>query len=278
MSSIAPIGVFDSGFGGLTILKKIVELMPDYDYVFLGDNARAPYGSRSFATVYNYTLQAVKKLFELGCPLVVLACNTASAKALRTIQQDYVAKECPQNRVLGIIRPTAEMLGNITKTNKVGVLGTAGTVNSQSYILETAKLFPNIKVYQQACPLLVPIVENNEIDTPGADYFVKKYTDALFAQDSDIDTIVLGCTHYPLLINSFKKILPVGVSIVKQNEIVAKSLRDYLCRHPEMDTRLSKNSSIRYFTTDDSTLFNRSASVFMGRNVESESIALAGCM
>ena len=278
MSSIAPIGVFDSGFGGLTILKKIVELMPSYDYVFLGDNARAPYGSRSFATVYNYTLQAVKKLFELGCPLVVLACNTASAKALRTIQQDYIAKECPQNRVLGIIRPTAEMLGNITKTNKVGVLGTAGTVNSQSYILETAKLFPNIKVYQQACPLLVPIVENNEIDTPGADYFVKKYTDALFAQDADIDTIVLGCTHYPLLINSFKKFLPVGVSIVKQNEIVAQSLRDYLCRHSEMDTRLSKNSSIRYFTTDDSTLFNRSASVFMGRNVESESIALAGCM
>jgi len=278
MSSIAPIGVFDSGFGGLTILKKIVELMPDYDYVFLGDNARAPYGSRSFATVYNYTLQAVKKLFDLGCPLVVLACNTASAKALRTIQQDYIAKECPQNRVLGIIRPTAEMLGNITKTNKVGVLGTAGTVNSQSYILETAKLFPNIKVYQQACPLLVPIVENNEIDTPGADYFVKKYTDSLFAQDADIDTIVLGCTHYPLLINSFKKFLPAGVSIVKQNEIVAQSLRDYFCRHPEIDVRLSKNSSIRYFTTDDSTLFNRSASVFMGRNVESESIALAGCM
>ncbi|MBQ1885034.1 MAG: glutamate racemase [Bacteroidales bacterium] len=278
MSSIAPIGVFDSGFGGLTILKKIVELMPDYDYVFLGDNARAPYGSRSFATVYNYTLQAVKKLFDLGCPLVVLACNTASAKALRTIQQDYIAKYCPQNRVLGIIRPTAEMLGSITKTNKVGVLGTAGTVNSQSYILETAKLFPNIKVYQQACPLLVPIVENNEIDTPGADYFVKKYTDSLFAQDADIDTIVLGCTHYPLLINSFKKFLPAGVSIVKQNEIVAQSLRDYLCRHPEIDARLSKNSSIRYFTTDDSTLFNRSASVFMGRNVESESIALAGCM
>ena len=250
--------------------------MPDYDYVFLGDNARAPYGSRSFATVYNYTLQAVKKLFELGCPLVVLACNTASAKALRTIQQEYLAKECPNNRVLGIIRPTAEALGSITKTKKVGILGTAGTVNSQSYILETAKLFPEIKVFQQACPMLVPIVENNEIDTPGADYFVEKYLSLLFAQDSEIDTIVLGCTHYPLLINSFKKFLPPSIHIVKQNEIVAHSLQDYLVHHPEMDTRLTKTSTIQYFTTDDSTIFDRSASVFMGREVRSESIALAG--
>ena len=274
MSNFAPIGVFDSGFGGLTILKKIVERMPGYDYVFLGDNARAPYGSRSFATVYNYTLQAVKKLFELGCPLVVLACNTASAKALRTIQQEFIAKETPQNRVLGIIRPTAEALGSITKTKKVGVLGTAGTVNSQSYILETTKLFPEIKIFQQACPILVPIVENNEIDTPGADFFVEKYLSQLFAQDSEIDTIVLGCTHYPLLINSFKKYLAPDIHIVKQNEIVAHSLQDYLLRHPDMDARLSKNSTIQYYTTDDSTLFDLSASVFMGREVKSASISL----
>ncbi|MBP5367709.1 MAG: glutamate racemase [Bacteroidales bacterium] len=274
MSKLAPIGVFDSGFGGLTILKKIVERMPGYDYVFLGDNARAPYGSRSFVTVYNYTLQAVKKLFELGCPLVVLACNTASAKALRTIQQEYLAKEAPQHRVLGIIRPTAEALGGITKTKKVGVLGTAGTVNSQSYILETAKLSPEIKIFQQACPLLVPIVENNEIDTPGADFFVEKYLSQLFAQDSEIDTIVLGCTHYPLLINSFKKFLSPDIHIVKQNEIVAHSLQDYLLRHPDMDARLSKNSSIHYYTTDDSALFDISASVFMGRQVRSGSISL----
>ncbi|MBO4244411.1 MAG: glutamate racemase [Bacteroidales bacterium] len=274
MSNSAPIGVFDSGFGGLTILKKIVERMPGYDYVFLGDNARAPYGSRSFATVYNYTLQAVKKLFQLGCPLVVLACNTASAKALRTIQQEYLAKDCPQNRVLGIIRPTAEALGSITKTNKVGILGTAGTVNSQSYILETAKLFPEIKIFQQACPMLVPIVENNEIDTPGADFFVEKYLNLLFAQDPEIDTIVLGCTHYPLLINSFKKFLPPSVHIVKQNEIVAHSLQEYLFRHPDMDARISKNSSINYYTTDDSSLFDLSASVFMGAPVASTSIAL----
>ena len=274
MSKFAPIGVFDSGFGGLTILKKIVELIPNYDYVFLGDNARAPYGSRSFATVYNYTLQAVKKLFELGCPLVVLACNTASAKALRTIQQEYLAKESPQNRVLGIIRPTAEALGSITKTNKVGILGTAGTVNSQSYILETAKLFPEIKIFQQACPMLVPIVENNEIDTPGADFFVEKYLGLLFAQDPEIDTIVLGCTHYPLLINSFKKYLSPNIHIVKQNEIVAHSLQDYLLRHPDMDSRLTKNSTIQYHTTDDSTIFDRSASVFVGREVRSASISL----
>lgn len=274
MSNSAPIGVFDSGFGGLTILKKIVERMPGYDYVFLGDNARAPYGSRSFATVYNYTLQAVKKLFQLGCPLVVLACNTASAKALRTIQQEYLTKDCPQNRVLGIIRPTAEALGGITRTNKVGILGTAGTVNSQSYILETAKLFPEIKIFQQACPMLVPIVENNEIDTPGADFFVEKYLNLLFAQDPEIDTIVLGCTHYPLLINSFKKFLPPSVHIVKQNEIVAHSLQEYLLRHPDMDARLSKNSSINYYTTDDSSLFDLSASVFMGAPVASTSIAL----
>ena len=248
--------------------------MPGYDYVFLGDNARAPYGSRSFATVYNYTLQAVKKLFSLGCPLVVLACNTASAKALRTIQQEYIAKDAPQNRVLGIIRPTAEALGNITKTKKVGVLGTAGTVNSQSYILETTKLFPEIKIFQQACPMLVPIVENNEIDTPGADFFVEKYLSQLFAQDSEIDTIVLGCTHYPLLIKSFKKYLSQNIHIVKQNEIVALSLQEYLQRHPDMDARLSKNSSIHYYTTDDSTLFDLSASVFMGSEVKSASISL----
>jgi len=248
--------------------------MPDYDYVFLGDNARAPYGSRSFATVYNYTLQAVKKLFELGCPLVVLACNTASAKALRTIQQEYLAKESPQNRVLGIIRPTAEALGSITKTNKVGILGTAGTVNSQSYILETAKLFPEIKIFQQACPMLVPIVENHEIDTPGADFFVEKYLGLLFAQDPEIDTIVLGCTHYPLLINTFRKFLGKKITLIPQNEIVAESLKNYLLRHKEMDERLSKNSTVRFLTTDDSKVFEERAAFFLGKNVKSETIEI----
>ncbi|MCQ2975026.1 MAG: glutamate racemase [Bacteroidales bacterium] len=269
-----PIGVFDSGFGGLTILKKFIEKLPKYDYMFLGDNARAPYGSRSFQTIYNYTLQAVKFLFEKGCPLVIIACNTASAKALRSIQQNNLKLLNPNNRVLGIIRPTVEMLGSITKTNNVGILGTSGTINSKSYILETAKLFKNINVYQQACPMLVPLVENNEIDNFGTDFFVKKYIDLLFNQNQNIDTIVLGCTHYPLLINSFKKYLPKNINIIKQNEIVAEKLKDYLIRHPEIEQRISKKSTVKYLTTDSYEIFNKSASIFMNTIIESETIEI----
>jgi len=268
------IGVFDSGFGGLTILKSFLEKMPQYDYVFLGDNARAPYGGRSFETVYQYTLQAVKKLFSLGCPLIILACNTASAKALRTIQQNDLKKINPENRVLGIIRPTAEVINQYTKTKNIGILGTAGTVNSGSYILEIQKLYPEIKVFQQACPMLVPLVENGEINNPAADYFVEKYTLKLLKQCPEIDAIILGCTHYPLLINTFKKILGEKITLISQNEIVAKSLNDYLFRHKEMDFRLTKNSTVRFLTTDDNKVFDERAAFFLGKNVKSETIEI----
>lgn len=269
------IGVFDSGFGGLTILKQFIEDLPQYDFVFLGDNARAPYGNRSFQTVYSYTLQAVKKLFQMGCPLVVLACNTASAKALRTIQQCDLPAMTPDNRVLGIIRPTAEIIGSLTKSGCVGILGTAGTVNSQSYILEIAKQHPGIKVYQQACPLLVPLVENGEIQSPGTDYFVSKYADALMSQCPDIDTVILGCTHYPLLIDTFRRVVGQGITLVPQNKIVADSLADYLRRHPEMDSRLSKNGTVRYLTTDNSDMFDKTARLFLGRDIHSETVVIS---
>lgn len=268
------IGVFDSGFGGLTILKSFLEKLPEYDYVFLGDNARAPYGNRSFETVYQYTLQAVRKLFSFGCPLVILACNTASAKALRTIQQNDLPEINPQNRVLGIIRPTAEVINRYTKTKKTGILGTAGTVNSGSYILEIQKLYPEIKVFQQACPMLVPLVENGEIDNPAADYFTRKYSSLLLRQCPEIDAIILGCTHYPLLIKSFKKVLDKKITLIPQNEIVAESLKDYLLRHKEMDERLSKNSTVRFLTTDDSKVFDERAAFFLGKNIKSETIEI----
>ncbi len=268
------IGVFDSGFGGLTILRKFQQLMPEYDYVFLGDNARAPYGSRSFETVYAYTLQAVRRLFSLGCPLVILACNTASAKALRSIQQNDLPSIAPQNRVLGIIRPTAEVIQQYTSSNSVGVLGTMGTVNSRSYIIEIQKLYPGIKVYQQACPMLAALVENGEIDNPGTDYFVKKYLDQLVAQSPDIDSVILGCTHYPLLMDSFARACPSGISFIPQNEIVARSLADYIKRHPEMDARLSRNSTTTYLTTDNPEVFDQHASMFLGRSVRSSHIDL----
>ncbi|MBR4266318.1 MAG: glutamate racemase [Bacteroidales bacterium] len=268
------IGVFDSGFGGLTILDKFLEILPEYDYIFLGDNARAPYGNRSYETVYNYTLQAVKKLFSMGCPLVILGCNTASAKALRTIQQNDLPNMTPGNRVLGIIRPTAEIIADYTQSGKVGILGTSGTVNSKSYILEIKKLYPKIQVYQQACPLLAPLVENGEIDNPGTDYFVNKYLNLLLSQDSGIDTIILGCTHYPLLMNSFKKFVDSNIKIVPQNEIVAHSLKDYLSRHPEIDNRLTKNGTVKYFTTDNSTMFDQTAKLFLNRDIQSRTIEI----
>lgn len=270
------LGVFDSGFGGLTILRKFQELLPQYDYMFLGDNARAPYGSRSFETVYAYTLQAVRRLFDLGCPLVVLACNTASAKALRTIQQVDLPALNPNNRVLGIIRPTSEVINSFTKTNHVGILGTQGTVNSQSYILEIQKLYPEIHVFQQSCPMLAALVENGEVSNPGTDYFVKKYFNKLMEQSPDIDAVVLGCTHYPLLMDSFLRAVSdkKSVSFVKQDEIVARSLADYLSRHPEMERRLSKGGHTIYYTTDTPEGFDEKAEVFLGRRIRSERIEL----
>ncbi len=267
------IGVFDSGFGGLTILRKFQEILPQYDYIFVGDNARAPYGSRSYETVYAYTLQAVRRLFDMGCPLVILACNTASAKALRSIQQNDLPKIDPTNRVLGIIRPTAEVIDRYTRTKHVGILGTQGTVDSQSYIIEIQKLYPHITVHQQACPMLAALVENGEISNPGTDYFVKKYYDALLSQSPSIDAVVLGCTHYPLLIESFEKASAGSpVSFVQQNEIVAHSLADYLVRHPEMESRLSKGGHTLYYTTDTPQTFDRTAAVFLGKEVRSERI------
>lgn len=274
MTRQAPIGVFDSGYGGLTILGKIRDLMPEYDYLYLGDNARAPYGSRSFEVVYEFTLQAVRYLFNEGCHLVILACNTASAKALRTIQQRDLPQINPKNRVLGVIRPTVESISGLTKTNHIGVLGTPGTIASGSYPIEIYKLFPEAIVTDEACPMWVPLVENGEYDKPGADYFVKKHLDSLLSKDACIDTIVLGCTHYPLLEDKIKNYLPDSIRILSQGQYVAESLKDYLLRHPEMDERCSKNTSCRFFTTESPEKFSGMASVFLNEPVEAERIIL----
>lgn len=265
-----PIGIFDSGYGGLTVLREVAALLPQYDYLYLGDNARSPYGTRSFETVYSYTRECVFKLFDAGCPLVILACNTASAKALRTIQQKDLPKMDPKLRVLGVIRPTAEVIGNYSKTGKVGVLGTVGTVMSGSYPIEIGKTFPQLEVHQQACPMWVPLIENNEHLGAGADYFVKKYVNQLMDQAPDIDSILLGCTHYPLLADKIAQHIPKCVSIVSQGEIVAASLQDYLQRHPEMEKACSKGGSRRFLTTDDTTTFDEHASTFFGSAVRSE--------
>ncbi len=269
-----PIGVFDSGYGGLTILHGIRQLLSQYDYIYLGDNARAPYGPRSFDVVYEFTRQAVEKLFAMGCQLVVLGCNTASAKALRSIQQNDLPQWDPERRVLGIIRPTAEVIGKLTRNNHVGLLATEGTVKSHSYDLEIAKLWPDIKVTGQACPFWVPLVEYNEADSPGADYFVKKRLDQLMSQDPEIDTIILGCTHFPLLMPKILKYVPQNVRIVPQGEYVADSLHDYLMRHPKLDTRLTKNHGVRYFTTENADKFKENASFFLHEKVNVEHIEL----
>lgn len=269
-----PIGVFDSGYGGLTVLREIVDKLPQYDYLYLGDNARSPYGTRSFETVYQYTLECVLNLFEEGCPLVILACNTASAKALRTIQQKDLVKMDSFLRVLGVIRPTAEVIGQYTKTGKVGVLGTDGTVQSESYVIEIGKTFPEVEVFQQACPMWVPLIENNEHLEPGSDHYVKQYTDALLRQSADIDCVLLGCTHYPLLSDKIKRHLPTGVEVISQGAIVAESLKDYLERHTKMEQSLSKNGTRRFLTTDDATTFNNHASIFFGSEVRSEFCAI----
>ncbi len=267
-SGPGPIGIFDSGYGGLTILHDLRQVLPQYDYMYLGDNARAPYGSRSFEVVYKFTRQAVLKLFSLGCHLVILGCNTASAKALRSIQQRDIPEVDPNRRVLGIIRPTAEVIGTITKSNHVGLLATEGTIKSESYDLEVAKFWPNIKVSGVACPLWAAIVEANEADSPGADYFVKKRIDQLIRKDPEIDTLILGCTHYPLLMSSIVKNIPDGVRVVPQGEYVANSLRDYLGRHPDMEQRITKNGTCRYLTTESEDKFQESARIFLHERVD----------
>lgn len=269
-----PIGVFDSGYGGLTILHEIRQLLPQYDYIYLGDNARAPYGSRSFEVVYKFTRQAVLKLFEQGCHLVILGCNTASAKALRSIQQRVLPELCPDRRVLGIIHPTAESMGELTQTRHIGILATEGTIRSRAYSLEIAKLFPDIKVSGQACPLWAAIVEANEADSPGADYFVKKRIDQLLLKDPQIDAIVLGCTHYPLLMSSIVKNIPTGVRVVPQGAYVANSLKDYLTRHPEMDEKCTKHGHCRYLTTESEARFKECAQIFLHEKVEAEHVTL----
>jgi len=274
MISKGPIGVFDSGYGGLTVLKAITEKLPQYNYVYLGDNARAPYGSRSFDTVYQYTLQCVEWFFKQGCPLVVLACNTASAKALRTIQQNDLPKIDPSKRVLGVIRPTSEIIGQFTKTGNIGVMGTTGTVQSGSYLIEIEKFFPGINVFQEACPMWVPLVENNEHQSAGADYFIQKNIRHLLSKSKDIDTILLACTHYPLLMEKIKQFVPPGTNIISQGAIVAESLANYLQRHPEIESNCSKQGNLSFFTTDDPADFDARAAIFFGKPVKSSHLDL----
>jgi glutamate racemase len=270
-----PIGIFDSGYGGLTILKEIAGRLPQYDYTYLGDNARAPYGSRSFESVYHYTLECVKWLFTQDCHLVILACNTASAKALRTIQQIDLPELNPGKRVLGVIRPTTEIIGNYTKNNSIGILATSGTVQSGSYNMEIKKFFPGINIYQQACPLWVPLIENNEHNSEGADYFIEKYINELLRQSNDIDTILLACTHYPLLLEKIRKLVPRDISIIQQGEIVAQSFEDYLKRHPEIEEQCTKNGKRKFYTTDSTDDFDKHSVAFFGQPVKSEHIILS---
>ncbi len=269
-----PIGIFDSGYGGLTILHGIRQLLPQYDYLYLGDNARAPYGTRSFDVVYEFTRQAVVRLFEEGCQLVILGCNTASAKALRTIQQQDLPQLDAKRRVLGVIRPTAEIIGQLTRTRHVGIFATEGTIKSQSYNLEIQKLFPDIQVTGVACPFWVPLVEYNEADSPGADYFVKKRIDQLLRADSEIDTVILGCTHYPLLLPKIHRYMPRGIRIVSQGEYVAEALKNYFERHQDMEQLCTKGGSTRYLTTENPDKFREQAQIFLHEPVAVEKITL----
>ena len=263
----SPIGIFDSGYGGLTVFKSISEKLPQYDYIYLGDNARSPYGDHAFETVYQYTLESVEWLFAQGCPLVILACNTASAKALRSIQQKVLPLKYPGRRVLGVIRPTAEIIGDFTTSNEIGVMGTRGTVNSESYLIEIKKFFPQINVLQQSCPMWVPLVENNEHNDPGADYFVKKYLGELLGRSERIDCILLACTHYPLLMGKIREFLPEGINVVGQGDIVASSLDRYLKNHAEIESLLARTGSRRFFTSGDKSTFDKQASIFFGADV-----------
>lgn len=274
MLAPGPIGIFDSGYGGLTILSQIRERMPQYDFLYLGDNARTPYGTRSFEVVYEFTSQAVKTLFDMGCQLVILACNTASAKALRTIQQIDLPKIDPRKRVLGIIRPTVEYLDEITDTRHVGILATSGTIKSQSYPLEIKKLFPDIVVSGEACPIWVPLVENGEAHSEGADYFIRRHIDNLLAKDEKIDTIILGCTHYPILYDKIRQYTPQHIKVITQGEYVGKSLVNYLERHPEMDMLCTKQGGCRFLTTESGEVFKLYASIFFDNSIQVQSIAL----
>ena len=269
-----PIGVFDSGYGGLTILDKIREVLPEYDYIYLGDNARAPYGTRSFEVVYEFTRQAVNKLFDMGCHLVILACNTASAKALRSIQMNDLPGIDPARRVLGVIRPTVECVGEISKNQHIGVLATAGTIKSESYPLEIHKLFPEIQVSGTACPMWVSLVENNESQDEGADYFIRKYIDQLLSKDPQIDTVILGCTHFPILLPKIRQYIPEHISVIAQGEYVAESLKDYLKRHPEMDAKCTKNGNCQFYTTEAEEKFSESASTFLKQQISVKRITL----
>lgn len=269
-----PIGIFDSGFGGLTVFRAIRDTMPMYDYLYMGDNARAPYGDRSSETIYEYTLQAVEWFFKQGCPLVILACNTASAEALRKIQQNDLKRLGAERRVLGVIRPTAEIIGTYTKTNVIGVLGTHGTIDSNIYAIEINEFYPGIKVHQYACPLWVPMIENNEHRTEEAKKFVQKDIKALMSQSPDIDTVLLGCTHYPLLMDLIEEQLPANVQVVTQAQIVASSLTGYLQRHPEIEKQVSRNGTMKFRTTDSPAYFDKHASDFFGESVQSEKIRL----
>lgn len=269
-----PIGVFDSGYGGLTILDKIREVLPEYDYIYLGDNARAPYGTRSFEVVYEFTQQAVNKLFDIGCHLVILACNTASAKALRSIQMNDLPGIDPARRVLGVIRPTVECVGEISKNQHIGVLATAGTIRSESYPLEIHKLFPEIQVSGTACPMWVSLVENNESQDEGADYFIRKYIDQLLSKDPQIDTVILGCTHFPILLPKIRQYIPEHINVIAQGEYVAESLKDYLKRHPEMDAKCTKNGNCQFYTTEAEEKFSESASTFLKQQINVKHITL----
>ncbi len=271
---MAKIGIFDSGYGGFTILEKIRASLPEYDYVYLGDNARTPYGTRSFEVVYHYTLQCVKRLFDEGCELVILACNTASAKALRTIQQVDLPLIAPQKRVLGVIRPTVEVVDRYTSNGHVGLLATSGTVQSDSYAIEIAKLFPEMHLTSLACPMWVPLIENSEHTSDGADYFVEKRISELFALDADIDTLILGCTHYPLLLPKIRQFIPAHVQVLSQGEVVAQSLVNYLERHPEIEQHCSKGGNCTYLTTESVTKFNSLAHIFLNTHVDAKQITL----
>lgn len=269
-----PIGVFDSGYGGLSVFRELVKRLPQYDYLYLGDNARVPYGIRSFETVYQYTLECVNHLFDKGCSLVILACNTASAKALRNIQQKDLPHMPEHRRVLGVIRPTTEIIGELSRSGHVGLFATQGTVNSLSYVIEAKKFFPDVQLYQEACPMWVPLVEHNEHHSAGADFFVKKHIDQLLQQSPAIDTIILACTHYPLLMDKIREFLPQHIQLVSQGEIVARSLADYLQRHPEIEQLCAKGGSKRYLTTESAAEFNQKAEIFLGKTVESELLRL----
>ena len=265
----SPIGVFDSGYGGLTVLRQLVNQLPQYDYLYLGDNARSPYGNRSFETVYHYTLEAVKWLLKQNCPLIILACNTASAKALRSIQQNDLEALSPVARVLGVIRPTTEVIGKESKSGHIGVMATTGTVESKSYLIEIEKFFPELEVLQQACPMWVPLIENNEHTGPGADYFFEKNVNELLSKNSNIDTILLACTHYPLVKEKISRYIPENVKLISQGEIVAQSLTDYLSRHPEIESKISRRSELEFQTTDSAEGFDEKASLFFGASVQS---------